>query len=95
MNPALTAGLEQTRTNYNRGALRLTSGYRCPHGNRNSGGVAQSNHMQGRAIDVYSADHVWTREEFGLLRVAALLAGATEALDWERYTDRHLHLAWE
>jgi len=95
VNAALTAGLEQTRTNYDRADMRLTSGYRCPQGNRNSGGVAQSNHMQGRAVDVYSADHAWTREEFDLLKQAALDAGATEALDWETYTDRHLHLAWE
>ena len=96
VNVALTAGLEQTRTNYGRGELRLTSGYRCPHGNHNVGGVAQSNHMQGRAVDVYSADHPWTREEFGRLKDAALRAGATEALDWDEYPrDRHLQLAWE
>ena len=53
----LTTGLEATRTNYNRGGILLTSGYRCPHGNSAVGGDSTSFHMHGRAADMYSADH--------------------------------------
>lgn len=91
---SLMTGLEETRANYNRGGLRLTSGYRCPHGNAQVGGVQQSLHMHGRASDMFSLDHPWTEEEFNRVRQAALLAGAVEALFWNTYTDRHFHAAW-
>ncbi len=91
----LKDGLEATRSNYNRGAIRLSSGYRCPHGNANVGGVQQSYHMHGRAGDMYSWDHTWTEQEFNLLRQAALNTGNTiELFNWTTYTDRHLHAAW-
>lgn len=90
----LTDGLEDTRTNYNRGGIQLTSGYRCPHGNANVGGVQQSRHMFGVAADMYSAQHQWTEEEFDLLRNAANLTNPDELFFWHTYTDHHLHAAW-
>jgi len=90
---SLTSGLEATRSAYNRGGIKLTSGYRCPHGNDDIGGAKNSPHVHGAAADMYSADHPWTEEEFDLLRVAAESTGAS-TLPWERYTDRHLHAEW-
>ncbi len=92
----LTGGLEATRTNYNRGGIRLSSGYRCPHGNQAVGGVVNSLYMHGRAADMYSADHPWTQQEFDRLRRAA---GKTnppplELFQWTTYVDHHLHAAW-
>jgi hypothetical protein len=53
--------------------------------------------MQGRAADMYSADHgmkQWTETEFNLLREAADTTGTVELLFWNSYPDRHLHAAW-
>jgi Peptidase M15 len=91
---ALTTGLETTRTNYNRGGIRLTSGYRCPHGNANVGGVVNSLHVHGRAADMYSADHTWTETEFNLLKAAADATGPIESFTWTEYDDHHYHAAW-
>lgn len=95
----LLNGLEATRTNYNRGGILLTSGYRCPHGNRDVGGVPQSYHMHGVAADMYSADHGgrnWTEEEFNLLKAAAeaTVPSPRESFPWAQYTDHHYHAAW-
>jgi len=95
----LTTGLEATRTNYNRGAILLTSGYRCPHGNAAVGGVPQSLHMQGRAGDMYSADHGglnWKKPEFELLKAAAdaTVPRPMESFKWSMYKDHHYHAAW-
>lgn len=89
-----TSGLEATRAAYDRGGIRISSGYRCPHGNAASGGVTTSRHMRGTAADMYSLAHAWTEEEFGKLRVAAASTGTSELLSWGTYTDRHLHAAW-
>ena len=93
---ALTNGLEATRGNYNRGAIRISAGYSCPHGNAAVGGesVTTSRHMHGRAADVYSANHSWTKHEFTRLREAARLAGAVELSNWNTYRDRRLHVSW-
>jgi len=90
----LMDNLEQTRTNYNRGEIRLSGAYRCPHGNYNVSGAAQSRHMKGLAADMYSRDQVWTESEFNLLKAAADLTGPTESLNWSTYSDRHYHAAW-
>lgn len=94
INQALTDGLEATRANYNRGGIRLTGGYRCPHGNKDVGGTKQSFHMHGRAADMKSDDHEWTEVEFNLLRAAANLTGPIESLFWNSYSDHHFHAAW-
>lgn len=92
---ALRNGLEETRTVYNRGGIRITSGYRCPHGNAQVGGVANSPHIHGSAADMYSDDHPWTQEEFNRLSEAARLAGAAHRTTWDTYADRHLHARWD
>jgi len=94
---ALTTGLEATRTNYNRGEIRLSSGYRCPHGNDSVGGATNSFHMHGRAGDMYSVDHPWTEDEFNLLKAAAdeTSPAPIESFNWDTYpNDRHYHAAW-
>ncbi|MBA4158258.1 MAG: hypothetical protein H0X65_12380, partial [Gemmatimonadetes bacterium] len=90
----LTQGLEATRSHYNRGAIRISSGYRCPHGNSHVRGASNSFHVHGRAADMYSLDHPWTEEEFNRLRDAAWATGPVELLHWHSYADRHLHAAW-
>lgn len=92
----LETEIENTRTNYNRGGIRLSSGYRCPHGHASIPGAAsQSIHMRGQAVDMYSASHSWTETEFDLLKAAAVATGNTvEAFNWDTYPDRHLHVAW-
>jgi hypothetical protein len=52
----LTDGLEATRANYG-APIYLSSGYRCPHGNRRVDGDQYSLHMHGRA-----ARHVQQRQ---------------------------------
>jgi len=91
---SLTTGLESTRTNYNRGGIRLTSGYRCSDGNAAVTGVPTSLHMQGTAGDMYSADHDWIEAEFNLLKEAAASTSPTESFNWTTYTDHHFHAAW-
>ena len=97
----LTTGLEATRTNYNRGGILLTSGFRCPHGNFSPsvGGAVNSYHMHGRAADMYSADHGgqnWTEDEFILLKAAADATAPQpiESFPWTKYPDHHYHAAW-
>jgi hypothetical protein len=92
----LKTNLETTRSNYNRGGIRISSGYRCPHGNASIPGAAyQSIHMQGTAADLYAASQAWTETEFNLLKAAADLTGPVESFDWDEYPDdRHYHVAW-
>lgn len=94
INMSLVFGLEQTRRFYGRGGIRISSGYRCPNGNRAlPDASATSKHMEGLAADMFSASHPWTEAEFNLLREAAKEAGA-KASDWNDYTDHHLHVTW-
>jgi hypothetical protein len=90
----LLDGLEATRANYNRGGIRLSSGYRCPKGNALWNGVPGSYHTRGRAADMFSSSHAWTRAEFDLLREAARRTGPIELSQYDDYTDHHLHAAW-
>lgn len=94
VSSALINGLEATRANYGY-PIRLSSGYRCPHGNSDVNGATNSYHTHGRAADMFSVSpRVWTEEEFDLLARAADLTNPTERLTWDRYADRHLHVAW-
>jgi len=86
--------LEATRTNYNRGGIRLSSGYRCPHGNRIVGGKPESHHIYGRAADMFSASYTWTEDEFNRLKAAADLTNPLESFFWNTYDDHHYHAAW-
>jgi hypothetical protein len=94
----LKDNLEATRANYNRGGLRLSSGYRCPHGNTEAGSTAPTTslHMFGRAADMKSDAHEWTETEFALVKAAAhAVAGEPEeSFDWNTYDDHHYHVAW-
>lgn len=47
--------LQSVRDQYG-GAIRITSGYRCPALNRAVGGVADSYHLKGAAADLQAAD---------------------------------------
>src|SRR5690606_8243370 len=89
----LTSGLEETRTNYNRGSIVLASGYRCPHGNAAVGGASQSRHMWGDAADMYSAAHPWSFAEWTLLSEAAEQAGATFIEPYSQ-DPSHVHADW-
>jgi hypothetical protein len=91
------AKLEETRTNFNKGGIIVSSGYRCPNGNFNVGGVANSRHMRGQAIDMYASVYGtgWTQMQFNELRDAALNTGPVELLFYHTYPDHHLHAAWE
>lgn len=90
----LIFGLEQTRGYYGRGGIRISSGYRCPNGNRSlPSASATSLHMKGLAADMFSASHTWTEAEFNRLRNAARQAGG-RTLHWNSYRDHHLHVAW-
>jgi hypothetical protein len=92
---AMKTALESTRTEYDRGGIQLSSGYRCPHGNATLPGAAPNSlHQFGLAADMQSAEHDWTEEEFDLLRSAANTTGPSELLNWNSYSDHHLHAAW-
>ena len=100
MMPANTTNqLEQTRTNFNNGGIVVSSGYRCPIGNANVGGVSNSRHMRGQAIDMYASVYCgcssWTEEQFNELREAANQTSPVELLFYGTYSDHHLHAAWE
>jgi hypothetical protein len=96
----LLRGLEDTRANYARGGILLTSGYRCPHGNAGLAGAARNSlHVHGRAADMYSADYGgrnWTSTEFDRLRLAAseTVPAPVQLFQWSTYADHHLHAAW-
>jgi hypothetical protein len=95
----LTTGLEATRTNYGNNPIPLSSGYRCPHGNRQVGGVAQSLHMHGRAADVCRVGQPncgWTEDEFNRLKAAADATSPSpiESFFWSTYADHHYHVGW-
>ena len=51
--------------------------------------------MFGDAADMFSNDHQWTEQEFGLLRAAVVDAGASYAASWNTYNDHHLHGEWD
>ena len=92
---ALTSALETTYTNYNRGAITITSGYRCPHGNNSIPGASGTSlHMHGRAADMKSASYAWTETEFNLLKAAADDTNPFESFSWAEYTDHHYHASW-
>lgn len=89
----LWIGLENTRANYGRGAIRVHSGYRCPHGNAAVNGAAQSRHMWGDAADISSASQPWSQAEWNLLQQAAVAAGATFIEPYAQ-DPTHVHADW-
>jgi hypothetical protein len=98
IQPVLASGLDLIRVRHGR-AIYMSSGYRCPHGNDDAGGVSDSAHMYGRAADLFdwagrwNADVEWDFEAFQALRQIAIQTGAS-ALQWDSYKDHHLHIRY-
>jgi hypothetical protein len=81
--------------------IYMSSGYRCPHGNASiSGSSPTSHHMRGRAADLYRwGGHIapyWSEQEFNELRdiAEAHYPAPVESFDYNRYADRHYHVAF-
>ena len=90
---SLRRGLDYIASNYpNFKGIRLTSGYRCPHGNASPTvrGSNTSFHMIGRAADLLR--NGWTEEEYEAVKAIAQEVGGTAMLPYSRYRDRHLHM---
>ena len=89
----LKNALDHIASNYaNFDGILLTSGYRCPHGNQNVGGVPHSYHTHGTAADLLRAG--WDESEFD--RVSTLAKGlGAETLEFDTYSDNHLHFEFE
>jgi hypothetical protein len=95
--PDIFVHLEDTRANYDRGALSITSGYRCPHKNALIGGAPNSRHQYGDAADLVPLEQSWSYDEWVLLGSAAQQAGATFIEPWGSgpgQTDDHVHADW-
>lgn len=88
MDQGVMAGIQQIRDLYG-SAIVLSSGYRCPYGNRAEGGVIDSQHMWGTAVDISTnQDSVY----YATLAAYAVSIGLYP-LPWESYpNDRHLHI---
>lgn len=75
--------LEVLRSKLGR-ALRITSGYRCPALNSKVGGVSNSRHMSGHAVDIAAND---------IDRLIAMAKDIPEFTKIIPYRDRHfVHL---
>lgn len=100
IGPNVLSGLLATRVAYG-SSINVTSGYRCPAGNQVAGGVYNSNHIFGYAIDMYGngvSRQAWSTDptEYDTLRRLAVSHGAVDAnLPWTFYSDHHLHVAWK
>ena len=70
------------------GPITLTSGYRCPKGNRAVGGVMQSRHMQGTAVDIHTGCN---KTYYDNLARYARTKGFSPT-SWGTYSDCHLHI---
>lgn len=53
ISQALLEGLEKLRTVIGDKPINVSSGYRCPVRNRQVDGVPNSDHMKGKAADIY------------------------------------------
>ncbi|MCY4278114.1 MAG: D-Ala-D-Ala carboxypeptidase family metallohydrolase [Gammaproteobacteria bacterium] len=71
--------------------IRMTSGYRCPHGNAQVGGKIDSSHMIGRAADLNRRG--WTKDEYEEVKRIAQRAGGF-ALPYGSYSDGHMHITF-
>lgn len=89
----LKNALDHIASNYaNFDGILLISGYRCPHGNQNVGGVPHSYHTHGTAADLLRAG--WGESEFE--NVASLARGlGAETLPYTEYKNNHLHFEFE
>ena len=53
ISQALLEGLEKLRTAIGDKPINVSSGYRCPVKNRQADGVPNSDHMKGKAADIW------------------------------------------
>jgi hypothetical protein len=86
ITPALLNGLEAVRNAYQE-PMTITSGYRTPVHNKQVGGVVDSTHIQGLAVDVAATCPGWDQ----------LAQDARNAGAWvEGYCDgkTHVHMDW-
>lgn len=72
--------------------VKLISGYRCPHGNQNVGGVPHSYHTHGTAADLLQVG--WSKKEFESVAKLANELGA-KTLPYTEYIDNHLHFQFK
>jgi len=89
--------LEDTRSEYSRGRLQITSGHRCPQVNQSVGGAGDSRHQYGDAADLVPLDQTWNQSERDLLAAAASRAGASYIEPWgtgQGQTTDHVHADW-
>ena len=70
------------------GPITLTSGYRCPKGNQAVGGVPQSRHMRGTAVDIHTGCDKAYHDD--LARYADGMGFSPT--EWGTYPDCHLHI---
>ena len=90
MDLGLMNAVQQMR-DWNGAAIILSSGYRCPYGNRAAGSryLRTSQHMYGTAVDISTGGD---REYYARLEGFAVRLGLSP-LPWETYpNDRHLHI---
>lgn len=71
------------------GGLSLSSGYRDPAHNARVGGVSNSNHLTGRAVDMSGSSSAMARGA-----AWARANGAREVLIHNAGSGQHLHAAW-
>ena len=70
------AHIQNIRNHYGK-PIKITSALRCPHENRQVGGVPNSGHLKGYAVDFYMAG------------VTDTVANRTKALSWIKKQDNH------
>lgn len=58
IDPVLIAKLECLRAANGNKPIFVTSGYRCPVHNKNVGGAVNSQHMKGKAVDIYVKENM-------------------------------------
>ena len=93
MDPVLMNAVQQIR-DWCGAPITLSSGYRCPYGNRDAGSqyLRTSRHMFGAAVDIRTGGD---REYYETSEAFAELLGLNP-LPWETYPgDRHLHIGWK
>ncbi|MCY4233065.1 MAG: D-Ala-D-Ala carboxypeptidase family metallohydrolase [Bacteroidetes bacterium] len=87
MDQSVMNRVQQLRDSMNAPVI-LTSGYRCPAGNRAVGGKINSRHMHGTAVDIRTG---CDRKLFNQLANKAKSLGFRHT-EWGRYPDCHLHI---
>lgn len=88
----LASGYTSTESNYG-DSIRITSGYRCPAGDRATGGSGRGWHVFGRAVDIVPT--TVNDAEWEALLDAVVDAGAIGIIDNSDYPSRpHIHARW-